>query len=99
MKTTGNKKGYLDLSEILCNMCKTEGDEVSDDLSDSDAEEDEPTKNKSREFIRLERREIREFKSFREPTQVEADPRRADTKKAMTETWILTFQLLEMNGN
>ena len=34
MKTTGDKKGHLDLSEILCNMCQTEDDEVSDELSD-----------------------------------------------------------------
>ena len=64
MKTIGNKKGHLDLSEIPCNMCKTEDDEVSDDLSDSGEEGDEPTETKSKEFNPLERRKIREMREF-----------------------------------
>ena len=39
IKTVGNKKGHIDLSEILCNMCRTEDDEISEDISDSDEEE------------------------------------------------------------
>ena len=57
MKTSGDKKGNLDLSEILCYMCKTEDDKVSEDLSDSDADEDPVAAKKSKECIPLERRE------------------------------------------
>ena len=64
MKTAGDKKGHPDLSEILCNMCKTEDDEVSEELSDSEGEDEEPETNKSKEFIPIERREIRERQEF-----------------------------------
>ena len=57
MKTTGNKKGHPDLSETLCNMCRTEDDEVSDDLSESEAEDEESAPNTTKGFIPLERRE------------------------------------------
>ena len=45
-------------------MCKTEDDEISDDLSDSGEEEDERTEIKSKELNPLERREIREMQEF-----------------------------------
>ena len=64
MRTTGDKKGHPDLLEILCNMCKTEDDEVSDEFFDSDGDDDEAATNKSREFIPLERRKIRERQEF-----------------------------------
>ena len=64
MKTTGGKKGHPDLSEILCNMCKTEDDEVSEELSDSEGEDEDSETNTSKEFIPIERREIRERREF-----------------------------------
>ena len=66
MKTTGERAGYNGLSNILCNMCKTEDDDISDDLSSSDMEYEEgPQGNGDKqEFIPLERRVIREMREF-----------------------------------
>ena len=41
MRTTGERSGYNGLSEILCNMCKTDDDDISEELSGSDAEYEE----------------------------------------------------------
>ena len=66
MRTTGERAGYNGLSEILCNMCKTDDDDISEDLSGSDAEfeEDPHETENTKEFIPLERRVIREMRDF-----------------------------------
>ena len=66
MRTIGERASYNGLSEILCNMCKTEDDDISEELSGSDMEyEEEPQdKEKTKEFIPLERRVIREMREF-----------------------------------